>query len=230
MNNKWKQASVDILKLEPSEINANEMSEKEFKRLVENIRISGGLSSAIGCYKKKDSDKYVIFSGHHRYKAALELRYTEVPVIYADEADLSNDEILALQLSHNSLHGDDNKNILKKMFAEIQSIEFKDMAYIDMSEVAPIDTTGVSFSMESEHYSLSLILYKKDLQNLESLLGLVNEAKEKHDIVILADGANDNEEDFLKLLTEIRKKYQVRALNVAFSKFLELANNQMQVE
>ena len=41
---------------------------------------------------------------------------------------MTPDEIVALQLSHNSLHGEDDKGILKRMFAEIQSVDFKSFA------------------------------------------------------------------------------------------------------
>ena len=84
MSNKWKQASIDISLIDEASVNANQMSEHDFNRLVENIRISGGLSSAIGCYRKTDTGRYVIISGHHRYRAAVKRRYREVPVIYAD--------------------------------------------------------------------------------------------------------------------------------------------------
>ena len=152
--NKWKQAIVSIDQLEETQVNANKMSEAAFNRLVENIRISGGLSSAIGCYRRAEDGKFVIFSGNHRKKAAELLRILEVPVIYAEEADLTKDEIIALQLSHNSLHGDDDKGILAKLFAEIQQVDFKEFVNITIDEVKPIDTKGVSFSVDSEHYTV----------------------------------------------------------------------------
>lgn len=229
MNTKWKQKMVSIDLLEDTKVNANQMTETAFNRLVENIKKSGGLSSAIGCYRRTDDGKFVIFSGNHRKRAAEKLRLREVPVIYAEEADLSKDEIIALQLSHNSLHGDDDKGILRRLFDEIQSVDFKEFANISIDEVSPINTKGVSFMVESEHYTLSLILYRKDYLALQELLGIVDDAKAKSDMVVLADG-DSNEDFYLKLLSEVRKKYDIKSGTTAFCKILELAKMQMQQE
>lgn len=220
MSNKWKQASIDISLIDEASVNANQMSEHDFNRLVENIRISGGLSSAIGCYRKTDTGRYVIISGHHRYRAAVKLRYREVPVIYADEADMTPDEIVALQLSHNSLHGEDDKGILKRMFAEIQSVDFKSFAHVNIDELEPITTEGVSFSV---------VFYHKDMELLDELVGIINEQNGKNDIVMVVDG-DENEDFYLQLIGQIRKKYEIKSSNMAFCKILELAKKQMESE
>ena len=92
---KWKLDTIDIGLIDEAELNANQMTEQAFERLVTNIKQSGGLSSAIGCYKRENG-RFVIISGHHRYRACVKLRYKEVPVIYANEKDLTKDEIIAL--------------------------------------------------------------------------------------------------------------------------------------
>ena len=227
--NKWKQAIVSIDQLEETQVNANKMSEAAFNRLVENIRISGGLSSAIGCYRRAEDGKFVIFSGNHRKKAAELLRILEVPVIYAEEADLTKDEIIALQLSHNSLHGYDDKGILARLFAEIQQVDFKEFANITIDEVKPIDTKGVSFSVDSEHYTVSLIFYRKDYELLQELFGVITDATKKSDLVLLTDG-DQNEDDYWHLVKEVREKYNILSTNTTFAKILELAKKQMDAE
>jgi len=224
---KWKIEEVDINLLVEAEKNANQMSKKDFEQLVNNINVSGGLSSAIGCYKR--DGKFVIFSGHHRYRAALQLRYKTVPVIYADEADLSKDEVIALQLSHNSLHGEDNKGILKRLFEEIQSVDFKSFAHIDINQLQSLDVSGISFVPESEHYSMYVVLYRKDLENLSDLLEMTAEDVKTADVVLMADG-EENEEFMLRLTKEIRHKYQLRSAHMGFCKLLELAKLGMEYD
>lgn len=219
---KWKIEEIDINLLVEAEKNANQMSKKDFEQLVNNINVSGGLSSAIGCYKRSSDGKFVIFSGHHRYRAAVKLRYKTVPVIYAEENDLSKDEIIALQLSHNSLHGEDNKGILKRLFEEIQSVDFKSFAHIDVNQLQSLDVSGISFVPESEHYSMFVVLYRKDLENLAGLLEMTAEDVKTADIVLMADG-EENEGFMLKLTKEIRHKYQLRSAHMGFCKLLELA-------
>lgn len=227
--NKWKQASVDIGLLDEAEINANEMSKEAFDRLKSNISLTGGLSSAIACYRKAETGRFVIISGHHRYRACVQLRFKEVPVIYAEEEDLTRDEIIALQLSHNSLHGDDNKGILKRMFDEINNLTFKEAAYINVSEIQPVSLDSISLSIEKEQFSMSIILYRAGKDNLESIVGSVNEASDKSDIILLADGS-ENETNFLSLMSALRKQYDVKSPNVQFAKILELANKQLLAE
>ncbi|MBQ9253260.1 MAG: ParB N-terminal domain-containing protein [Bacteroidales bacterium] len=224
---KWKISTVDIDLLQESELNANVMSDTDFNRLVENIKISGGLSSAIGCIKK--GEVYQIFSGHHRYRACVKLRYKQVPIIYADEKDMSNDELIALQTSHNSLHGEDDKGILKRLFDQIQSIQFKEFANVNIDEINTIDVDNVSFSVEQEHYAVSLIFYKKEYNLLNDLLGLVSEQTASHDVVVMTD--SENTEDFyLKLMKEIERKYYIKSTSTRFQKLLELAKKALDDE
>lgn len=226
---KWKQESVDITLIDEASANANQMSQEAFDRLKDNIKMTGGLSSAIGCYRKSDTGRFVIISGHHRYRACVQLRFKEVPVIYAEESDLTKDEIIALQLSHNSLHGEDNKGILKRMFEEISSVEFKQAAFVDVNEIQPISLDSISLNIEKEQFSISLILYRKGYEDLKEILGLVEEKKQTSDIVLLADG-EENEDEFLALTTALRNRYDIKSPNVQFAKLLELAKKQMEAD
>lgn len=227
-NDKWKYAKVPIEQLEPASMNANKMTEQDLDRLTKNIKISG-LSSVITCYKKTNEDRYIIISGHHRVKACTKLGYKEIGIIYADEADLTSDEIIAIQTSHNSLHGSDDVSILKKLFDQIQSVEFKEFAHINIDEIGTIDVNSAAFSPEVEEYTVSLILYKNDMSRLQDLMGLIGEMAPKSDMVVLADG-EPAEGMMLELLKEVRARYDIKSTSIAFSKILELAKQQMEAE
>lgn len=221
-NDKWKYKKVPVEQLVPAPMNANKMTDEEQSRLTENIRMSG-LSSVITCYKRTEDGKYVMMSGHHRYKSCLSLGYKEVGILYADECDLTSDEIIAIQSSHNSLHGTSDRSILKEMFNKIQSIEFKEFAYIDIDEIGSIDVNSAAFTPEVEEYTVSVVLYKNDIRRLKDLLGIIEEVSPKSDMVVLADG-NPNEELLLNLLKEIKTRYDIRSSSTAFAKILELAS------
>ena len=225
---KWKYAKVPIEQLEAASMNANKMTEQELDRLTKNIKISG-LSSVITCYKKTGEDRYIIISGHHRVKACTKLGHKEIGILYADEADLSPDEIIAIQTSHNSLHGQDDMSILKKLFDQIQSVEFKEFAYINMDEIGTIETNSAAFSPEVEEYTVSLVLYKNDMQRLQDLIGIVGEMAPKSDLVVIADG-DKTEELMLKLMKEVRDRYDIKSSSTAFCKILEMAQEYMNAE
>ena len=108
------------------------MDEEKFNQLKNNINKSG-LSSIICCYK--ENDKYIIISGNHRYKACLELGYKSMSILYTEKENIQKDELLALQISHNNIHGKENKTILKSIFDEIESIEYKEFSGIDHNEI-----------------------------------------------------------------------------------------------
>ena len=99
--NRWKYDQVDISLIDEAEMNANEMTGEDFAALCDNIGKSG-LSSVPCCYKKQDG-RFVMISGHHRLRACKKLRYSKIGILYCDEDELTKDEIIAIQLSHNSL-------------------------------------------------------------------------------------------------------------------------------
>lgn len=222
MKNKWKVKEVELNEIITTEVNANQMTDKEFDKLVDNIRKTG-LSSMIACYKREEDGKYVIISGNHRFKACLKLGYSKLNILYANEKELEKDEIIALQLSHNSLHGQDDKGILKRLFDEIQSIDFKEFAHIDIADLQiDSDVFSATFVPISEHYSVGLILYKKDIDNLGSLLELVEGMRKTNEYVILADG-DKTQDDFINAIDTAKKDYEIKSTGVAFSKILEMA-------
>lgn len=225
---KWKVEKISMNLIVPAELNANEMTEKDFNQLCENIGISG-LSSVPACYKRESDGKFVIISGHHRVRAAEKEGYTEIYIIYADEKDLSKDEIIAIQLSHNSLHGQDNKGILRRLFESIRDVEFKKFSHININEIGSIDVQSLNIIPMCETYTVSLVLYKQDLDCLEELIGCIKEAQNKSEYVILADQEN-TEEAYLELMKEVSKKFDIKSSNIAFSKILELAKTQLQNE
>lgn len=225
---KWKVEKVSIEEIVPAELNANEMSEKDFQQLCNNIGVSG-LSSVPTCYRREADGRYVLISGHHRVKAAEKDGYTQIYIMYAEEKDLTKDEIIAIQLSHNSLHGEDNKGILKRLFEQIQTVQFKQFAHINMDEIGSIDITSVNIVPMRETYNVALVLYKADINLLEELTGCVKEAMDSSEYVILADQEN-TEDEYLSLMKEIGQKFNIKSSNIAFAKILELAKKQIENE
>lgn len=222
---RWKYAKVDINLIDEAEMNANEMTGEDFATLVDNIGKSG-LSSVPCCYKKADG-RYVMISGHHRLRACKKLHYKTLGILWCDESELSKDEIIAIQLSHNSLHGEDNQSILKKLFEQIQSIDFKKFAHINIDEVSPISTDGISIFALKENFVFTIILYPNSFENLDELYGDIREQAKKSDALILADQEN-NEMLLLKLQQEIGNQYNIKSPSITFAKLLELAKERLE--
>lgn len=177
MENRWKYEIVDINLIDEAELNANEMNHEDFTALCDNIGKSG-LSSVPCCYKKTDG-RYGMISGHHRLRACKKLRHKTIGILYCEESELSKDEIIAIQLSHNSLHGTDNQSILKKLFEQIQSVDFKKFAHINIDEISPVSTEGVDVYAMQETFVFSVVLYPNSYENLDGLYGDIREQAKK---------------------------------------------------
>lgn len=224
----WRYSRIDVSLIEEAKANANNMSKEVFDRLVENIR-RGGLSSAPALWRRNEDGKYVIISGHHRIKACKKLSMTEIGCLWVEEDQMSDDEKIATQLSHNSLHGEDNKGILKRMFSEITSVDFKQFAHIDIDEIDGAKTFSSTIIPVSEHYNVSFVLYKKDYEALKELFGIVREDMSNSELVVLAD--QESTEDLLfETIKSIRERFKIKSANVSFCKILELAQAKMREE
>lgn len=222
--NRWKYEKVDISLIDEAGMNANEMTGEDFAQLCDNIGKSG-LSSVPSCYKK-DNGRFVMISGHHRLRACKKLYYKTIGILYCLESELSKDEIIAIQLSHNSLHGHDNTSILKKLFEQIQSVDFKQFAHVNIDDIAPVSTDGISVFALKENFIFTVILYPDSFENLDELFGDIREQASKSDTLILASG-EENEKLLLKLQTEIGKQYNIKSPCVTFAKLLELAKERL---
>ena len=221
---RWKYEEVDIDLIDEAELNANEMTGEDFAALCDNIGKSG-LSSVPCCYKKANG-RYGMISGHHRLRACKKLHYQTIGILWCDGSELSKDEIIAIQLSHNSLHGQDNTSILKKLFEQIQSVDFKKFAHINIDEVAPVSTDGISIYALKENFVFTIILYPNSFDNLDELYGDIREQAKKSDALILA-GQEDNEMRLLKLQQDIGSLYNIKSPSITFAKLLELASERL---
>ncbi len=117
--------------------NAHYMPTKLYKRLVENVRHDGNLSSLPFCWRDADG-KLVVLSGNHRVDAARDAGVERILVLYTD-ATLSRSEQIAVQLAHNAIVGADNKQTLRELWDEILELEFKQYTGLDETTLETVD-------------------------------------------------------------------------------------------
>lgn len=83
---KW----VSIGYVKPNDFNKNKMGEAYFKALKKNmanpeIAFTDPIKVRVNPDKSKDAPPYEIIDGEHRYTAAMELGYTEIPIFCRGE-------------------------------------------------------------------------------------------------------------------------------------------------
>lgn len=112
---------IDIRNIEEAPVNANVMSESDFKRLVASIKEDGCLTSSVTLMEKTGSKAFVCISGHHRIKAAKTAGINTVPALILEP--LPESTRIRLQLQHNDIHGSSDEQILRELQASLIGID-----------------------------------------------------------------------------------------------------------
>lgn len=115
------QLSIDPRKLKLLDKNARRMPARQFNQLVDNVKRDGALTSA-PLVHRVDGDLLVL-SGNHRVKAAIAAGLGSVLVLEIVGEQLTAERIVALQLSHNALVGEDDQNILKELYDALDVLD-----------------------------------------------------------------------------------------------------------
>lgn len=101
---------TEIIKINPKDIkllklNARYMKPQEYQKLVANIKKDGQLTSVPFCYYNEKNEIEVL-SGNHRVMASIDAGLNEIEIMICKN-NLTKEQALAIQLSHNSICGQD---------------------------------------------------------------------------------------------------------------------------
>ena len=99
--------------------NARFFKRETFRQLRDNIAADKWLSSVPLCYRYPDG-KLEVLSGNHRVQASIEAGIPLIMVLVITE-ELEKSKRIAIQLSHNSLVGEDDQSILANLWAQIEN-------------------------------------------------------------------------------------------------------------
>jgi len=113
--------------------NARYMTKPKFDQLTDNIKQDGLLSSVPLCHTLADGNELEVLSGNHRVQAAVEAG-VEAILVLVIPYELDNAQRRAVQLSHNSLSGSDDRQVLAEIWAEIDTLDLRLYAGLDSKE------------------------------------------------------------------------------------------------
>lgn len=191
MNNfKTQRKTVSIDEVYPNKWNPNVQDEKTFQREIESIKIHGFIDPIL---VRKKGDVYEIIDGEHRWRAARELKYTEIIIESLGEVDDTTAKILCIKM--NNLRGQDD--VLKR--AEI----LKTLKEGQLS-LLPFDKSQI----ENE---LKLLDFDFDQFNN---VNIPNEEKAK---IPLKEMLN-----LVKRLVEIKLKFKNKKVRLLIEQFIEI--------
>lgn len=206
---------VNIEELREQDLNARVMNADMFNRLASNIKKDNRLESLP--FIAETENGLEIVSGHHRVRACRTAGVTDIFVIL-DDTGLDKDSIRAKQLAHNSLQGEDNKQIVREIFEMIEDAEKKLEAYISPElndELDKLAIKDIVFDVDIKTILVTFLSY--ELDTFERCAKKLNESYSE---LYVADIEN------IKLFTEcvkrVNKEYDIRAMNTALTKMAEI--------
>lgn len=215
IGNGLKIARADIDELKEQDKNARSMNVKMFDRLTANIRQDQRLESLP--FVAETDRGLEIVSGHHRVRAC---RAAGIHTIYIilDDTGLDRDSIRSKQLSHNSLQGEDNRQLVKEIYDMIDDAEKKLAAYVDTDFGDLFDsmrTKEVRFDISAKTILVNFMSYEEQTF-LRCVQRLNTNCEEMYAVEL------KTLEPFMKAVKRVNSEYQIRAMNTAFSKMAEI--------
>lgn len=165
----YKLGILNMEDIEFLEKNARYMPNEMFKNLVENIRRDGGLTSVPLCYMLANG-KYRVLSGNHRVKAAKEAGVENFVSMYIDH-ELSREEEVAIQLSHNAIEGRDDLQILRSLWQEIDDLSLKYYSGLDDKTLQEMEAASLKALAEIDlsYKSLSFLFLSGELDEINAV-------------------------------------------------------------
>ena len=205
--------------------NARYMSHDMFQSLVNNVKKDGALTSLPLCHRGKDG-ALLALSGNHRVQAAVHAGIERILVLVIDR-ELTRDEAVAIQLSHNAIEGKDDPVILKGLLEEIADIDMKLYAGLDselLKDLQKIEFTTIK-EAQLDFKSMTFLFlpeeteeFKKCMEDIESMLG-------SDENFILSRSHYD---EVFKMLIEVKSKFKIVNNPTAFMKIVEMAKSYME--
>jgi len=151
------------------DVNARFLPHEQFRQLVTNIERDGCLTSTPLVWNDAESGRLVVLSGNHRTLAAIEAGLSSIWWMQIDEP-LPRQRRIALQLSHNAIAGQDDPAILKELYDELESVEWRQYTGLDDKTLDLLEKVDVSSLGEAnlDFASVQFMFLPDELERAEA--------------------------------------------------------------
>jgi hypothetical protein len=160
--------------------NARFMTKEQFASLTHNVKTDGGLTSIPLCYKQENR-RLLVLSGNHRIKAAIEAGNREFLVLLIDK-HLTKQQQIAIQLSHNAIEGQDDEQILKELWQQIDDLEASIYTGFSTEMINKLNSTDFITISEQRvlFQEITFLFLPEEIEEMKSICeGIVESAKGK---------------------------------------------------
>ena len=214
---------TEIIKINPRDIkllkvNARYMKPDEYQRLVANIKKDGQLTSVPFCYYNENNEIEVL-SRNHRVMASIDAGLNEIKVMIS-KTKLTKEQALAIQLSHNSICGQDDEELLKKLYGQLEDLEFKEYSgltddFFNFCKEVEKDLKVPNLSYQA----LNLLFCPEELEEIKQVLVSISDLINSNHII---SNMKDYDE-YLETSTAISKCLNIKNPSTTFLAMIRLA-------
>jgi len=206
---------VDPKSLKLLQKNARYFKKETFKNLVENIKRDERLSSMPLCCL--ENENLLVLSGNHRVKAATEAGIEKILVLVILETLTENDKV-AIQLSHNALVGLDDPHILSDLWNSLDDIKAKLYSGIASED---IKINPVTFSTPAIYTkSLTFAFTDIEYEHVETILQELTEIRSSQTYL----APMSQFEDFFQAIQKTKKVKNIKNGSLALLAMLEIVD------
>lgn len=210
---------IDPRKLKLLKLNARYMRHEEYQRLIANIKRDGQLTSApFAC---KDGDGYLVLSGNHRTQAAIAAGLETIPCIVTDD-ELTEDQKISIQLSHNALAGKDDPYVLKELYDKILDLDWKEYSGLDDKTLELLDKMSAQSLSEInlQYLTLNMVFLPDDLAEAQKVIDSAKKSAKNADATWLAK--KSQYDDWLDAQEDVQSCYGIKNVATAVDLILKI--------
>lgn len=203
--------------LQPLDKNAHYMSKRVYDQLTDNISRDGNLSSLPFCWRSAAGGLETL-SGNHRVETAKRAGVERILVLYTD-AELSKGERVAIQLSHNSLVGQDNPVILRELWNEIDDLKLKVYSGLDDNLLKTMEDITIIRIQEARLRFEELVLYfvSSEIDRIETVLEQLGAVTKRRFAARVEDF-----DTFFEMLLDFKEASGIMSTSTAFLAMIEI--------
>jgi hypothetical protein len=195
-----------------------------FRRLVENIRRDGCLTSLPLVAHIQDEKPLYVCSGNHRVEAALKAGLLESDAIKI-AGPITRERFVAIQLAHNAVEGEDDPSVLRQLYEEL-NLDLKEYTGLtdesfEADEMSVTTLAGVS----ALYQDVTIAFIGEDAKAVEDFLGRAQKLAKKERPVFAA--ALQDFDAFFDTIVRTKKVKNAINTAIAVRLMVDLANQEL---
>lgn len=202
----------------PQKMNARYMNSQTMRNLTDNVKRDGRLESVPLVAPSKQGGKHEIISGHHRVEAAKAAGLAKILVMVIHPK--GRDELLAKQLSHNAITGQDDEAVLAKLYSEIETLEQKYYSGLQ-DALGEVEFTSLSFRA-GEFREFVVAFLPEQIERFDAACSLAEDMHARSASVVRL-ASIETWDTFAGAIRKVKRAEDIRSSAAALGRLVELA-------